>query len=66
MALPAYLRENPVRVYAFFVAGLALANRYLPTLPAEDILGLISAALALFGGELVRAKVTPLAKEGDA
>jgi hypothetical protein len=56
------LKENPVRVYALVVAALALASRYLPALPVEDILGLVSAGIALVGGEIVRAKVVPETK----
>lgn len=49
----AYLRQNPARVYGFAVAALALVSVYF-TVPTEPILGLVAAALALFGGEAVQ------------
>lgn len=54
------IRRNPVRVYAAVSAALALAANYWPALPVPLILAWVVSILG--AGEVVRAKVTPMAQ----
>ena len=52
------IRVNPVRVYNFVAAVLAVAVYFAPDLPVPAILGAVAALLGV--GEVVRSKVTPM------
>ena len=52
----AFLKQNPARVFALAVALVTLLAAYGIDLPQEAWLGVVAAALALFGGEVVQRK----------
>ena len=55
-------RKEPARIVAVVLAGIALASAFGFTLTEEQsaaIVAFVSALLALGGGEVVRAQVTP-------
>lgn len=57
----AYLKNEPVRVFAAVVAVLTVLVTFkvIPGADVNDVEGVAAAVLALFGGEAVRSVVSP-------